>query len=260
VFTPPRRAPRADPPPPGEGKLGIVIAAIITTVAAMVVVGLLIRHLGGTAPRWLLILAFLSALPAQPVAFHFIRVPLHELFTQWIGPGALLTAITLCYAPVIEEPAKWFSLVLPSLRKALTPGNAIAVGLAVGLGFGVGEIWFLTERLARSPQLAALPFWQFSGFLLERLQVCFLHGAMVVLVFKRFAEGTSLWPAALLGVALHFFLNFPIFLAAINLPPFGREIWPLVLLAYVLLFTLGCAVWVLLMAQTAAPRDKAREA
>lgn len=240
--------------------MGIYIAAAITTVISIAAIGALIRHAGDSAPRWLLILAFLSALPAQPVAFYFIRIPLHELLTQWIGTGALLTAITLFYAPMIEEPAKWFSLVLPSLRRKLKLDNAVAVALAVGLGFGVGEIWFLAERLSRSPQIAALPFWQLGGFLLERIQVCFLHGAMIVLVFKRFAEGKSVWPAALLGIGLHFALNFPIFLAGVNVPPLGRAVWPLVLLAYLLLFTAACAVWVLRMAQDTRPRDNGKQA
>lgn len=240
--------------------MGILIAAIITTIVAIVVVGSFIRYLSGTAPRWLLILAFLSALPAQPVAFHFIRLPLHELLSQWIGAGALLTAITLFYAPVIEEPAKWFSLVLPSLRKALRPQNAVAVALAVGLGFGVGEIWFLAERFSRSPQLAGLPFWQFGGLLLERLQVCFLHGALIAWVFKRFSEGKAVWPAALLGIALHFLLNFPIFLAAVNVPPLGRMVWPLVMLGYVLFFTAACVLWVLRLTHPHPPRDKGEQA
>jgi len=240
--------------------MGIFIAAVITTVLAIAVVGALIRFLSPSSPRWLLILAFLSALPAQPVAFYFIRQPLHEALTQWIGAGAILTIITLLYAPVIEEPAKWFSLVLPTLRRRLKPENAVALALAVGLGFGTGEIWFIAEQLSKSPQLSALPFWQFSGFLLERLQVCFLHGALIALVFKRFAEGGSVWPAALLGVALHFALNFPIFLAAVNVPPLGRELWPLVILGYVLLFTVACIVWVLRLAQMPTPRDKGGKA
>lgn len=172
----------------------------------------------------------------------------------------LLTALSLFYAPMIEEPAKWFSLVLPSLRKHLTPKNAVAVALSVGLGFGVGEIWFLAERLSRSPQIAALPFWQLGGFLLERVQVCFLHGAMIVLVFKRFAEGRNVWPAALIGIALHFALNFPIFLAGVNVPPLGRVVWPLVLLGYLLLFTGACAAWVLRMTRGDRPRDNGGKA
>lgn len=240
--------------------MGIFIAAAITTAVAIAAIGLLIRHLSQSTDRGVLALAFLSALPAQPVAFHFIRLPLHEALAPWLGPGVLLTAIALLYAPLIEEPAKWFSLALPSLRKALKPENAVAVALAVGLGFGVGEIWLLAERLSRAPQIAALPFWQFGGFLLERLQVCFLHGALIALVFRRFAEGRSVWPAALLGVVLHFLLNFPIYLAGINVPPIGREIWPLVLLAYILLFTLVAFLAVLKLAGGAPARDKGGEA
>jgi RsiW-degrading membrane proteinase PrsW (M82 family) len=219
--------------------MGILIAAIITTVLAIVVIGLLIRKLAHTAPRWVLVLAFLSALPAQPVAFYFIRMPLHEQLMQWIGATSLLTAMSLFYAPLIEEPAKWFSLVLPSLRKKLRPENAVAIALAVGLGFGIGELWFIAERISRSPQFAVLPFYYFNGFLTERLMVCFLHGAMIALVFKRFAEGKSVWPAALLGVALHFLLNFPIFLSQINLWGLGAQIWGALLVIYVAVFTLA---------------------
>lgn len=239
--------------------MGIFIAALITTVLAVLAIGFLIRLLSKPGDHRLLILAFFFALPAQPVAYYFFRVPLHDFLSGWIGAGALLTAITLLYAPVIEEPAKWFALGLPSIKKATRPDNAVAVALATGLGFGVGEIWFLATQLSQSSQFAGLPLWHFGGFLLERLLVCFLHGAFVALFFKRFAEGHSLWPAALLGVALHFALNFPIHLAAINAPPLGREVWPLALLAYILLFTLLAFFFVLRLAQTPFPsgaRDK----
>jgi RsiW-degrading membrane proteinase PrsW (M82 family) len=224
--------------------MGILIAAIITTILAIAVIGLLIRHVAHSVPRWLLILAFLSAFPAQPVAYYFIRLPLHELLLQWIGAGTLLTAISLFYAPVIEEPAKWFSLVLPSLRRKLTPENAVAIALAVGLGFGVGELWFIAERGARAPQRAGLPFYHFNGFLTERLMVCFLHGAFIALVFKRYAEGRPVWPAALLGIALHFALNFPILLSQINLFGLGPHIWGFILVLYVASFTLAMFAFV----------------
>ncbi len=243
--------------------MGIFIAALITTVLAILAVGFLIKQISKTEDRRLLILTFFFTLPAQPIAYYFFRVPLHDLLTDWIGAGALLTTITLFYAPVMEEPAKWFALGVPSIKKGIRPENAIAVALAAGLGFGVGEIWFLATQLWQSSQLASLPFWHFGGFLLERLLVCFLHGAFVVLLFKRFAEGRSLWPAALLGIALHFALNFPIHLAAINVPPLGREVWPLALLAYILLFTLVAFLFVLRLGQTPSPssaRDKGSRA
>ncbi|HRF07844.1 MAG TPA: PrsW family glutamic-type intramembrane protease [Xanthobacteraceae bacterium] len=243
--------------------MGLLIAALITTVVSVATIGFLIVKLFPPAPRWLLVLAFLSALPAQPIAFYLIRLPLHEFLLQWIGPGALLIAISLCYAPLIEEPAKWFSLVLPSLRRHMTPKNAVSVALAVGLGFGTGEIWFIAERLARQPQIAALPFYAFQGFLLERLMVCFLHGAMIALLFKRFAEGKSLWWAALLGIALHFLLNFPIYLSQINLFRLGGNVWGLLLFVYVLLFTLAMFFYTYRLAKDGAvrpDRDKAGKA
>ena len=219
--------------------MGILIAAIITTVLAIVVVGLLIRKLSKREDRSVLILAFCFALPLQPLAFYFIRTPLHEVLTGWIGAGALLTAITLFYAPVTEEVAKWLALGVPSIRKALKPENAVAIALAVGLGFGTGELWFIAERLTRVPQFAGLPFYYFNGFLTERLMVCFLHGAFIALFFKRYAEGRAVWPAALFGVILHFALNFPIYLSAIDLFRLGPQIWGLLLVIYVAVFTLA---------------------
>ncbi len=224
--------------------MGIVIAAIITTVLAIVVVGLLIRKLSRREDRSVLLLAFFFALPAQPIAFYFFRVPLHEFLTGWLGAGILLTAISLFYAPLLEEPAKWLALGVPSIRKALKPENAVAIALAVGLGFGVGELWFIAERLARSPQFAGLPFYYFGGFLTERLMVCFLQGAFIALFFKRYAEGQSVWPAALLGIALHFFLNFPIYLASVNLLGLGQHAWGFILVMHVALFTLAMFVFV----------------
>lgn len=219
--------------------MGILIAAIITTILAIVVIGLLISKLSKPEDRRVLILAFFFALPAQPIVFYYFRLPLHELLTGLLGVGALLSAITLFYAPVTEEIAKWLALGVPSVRKALKPSNAVAIALAAGLGFGIGELWFIAERLARSPQLAGLPFYYFNGFLTERLMVCFLHGAMIALFFKRYAEGRAVWPAALLGIALHFALNFPIYLSSINLFGLGQNVWGLLLVIYVAVFTLA---------------------
>lgn len=224
--------------------MGILIAAIITTALAILVIGILIRKLSVREDRSALILAFFFALPAQPIVFYYIRLPLHELLLGLIGAGTLLNAISLFYAPVTEEIAKWLALGVPSLRKALKPENAVAIALSVGLGFGVGEIWFIAERLARSPHLANVPFYYFNGFLTERLMACFLHGAFIALFFKRYAEGRAVWPAALLAVALHFALNFPILFSQINLFGLGPQIWGLILVIYISLFTLVMFVFV----------------
>ena len=65
------------------------------------------------------------------------------------------------------------------------------LALAAGVGFGIGEIWFLAHALIRSPGYPDLPFWMFGGFVVERLEVCFLHGALLIPPFYALATGRS---------------------------------------------------------------------
>jgi hypothetical protein len=220
---------------------GIFIAAAITSAAALANAPIIAR-LAPREARGTLILAALVMLPMQPLAFYLVRIPLDGFLTATIGPGPLLTTISLFYAPLTEEPAKWLVLLLPAVRRALTREQAIAIALATGLGFGLGEIWFIAGRLARVPSVAVLPFWQFGGFFVERIIVCFLHGAFVAFAFLRLAEGRSFLPGALIGIVLHFALNLPILFIGIDLFGLGREVWGQIVFAWLLLVTGTLAV------------------
>jgi len=90
--------------------------------------------------------------------------------------------------------------------------------------------------------MAALPFYMFGGFLGERFMVCFVHGAFIAFAFKWLADGRSFWPGGLLGMTLHFALNFPIFLMAVDFGGIGRTAWTVVLQIYILVFTIALAV------------------
>ena len=138
-------------------------------------------------------------LPMQPLAFYLVRMPLHGLLTAFLGDGPLLTAVSLTYAPLTEEPAKWLVLLVPAVRRALTKERRSPSRSRPGSGLGLGEIRFIAERLHRVPTVAALPFWQFGGFLVERTIVCFLHGAFVAFAFARLAVGRAFLPGALIG-------------------------------------------------------------
>lgn len=235
--------------------LGITIAAAITTALVIAFYGYIIARMSAREDRSLLILAALVALPLQPLAFYLVRMPLHGLLNATLGVGALLTTLTLFYAPLTEEPAKWLPLLVPAVRRRLKPENAVALALAVGLGFGIGEIWFLAEQLARSPAFAALPFYAFNGFIGERAVVCFLHGAMIVFAYSRLAAGRSFIVGGLIGMALHFALNLPIFLAKIDLFGIGNVAWAIVLALWVPMFAIALGVVV-----TRLSRGRFREA
>jgi hypothetical protein len=221
---------------------GIYVAAAITTLAVIAFYGSLLLRRADADERRGMLLAFAIALPLQPLAFCFVRMPLHGVLLNTLGPGALLSTVALFYAPLTEEPAKWLVLLARPVRRRMTPANALAFALAAGLGFGIGEIWFIAHQLSYSAGIAALPFYAFGGFFGERFVVCFLHGAFVSFAFQRFAERRAFLPGGLIGMALHFALNLPIFLGAIDLFGIGRPAWQFITLGWIVAMTAGLAM------------------
>jgi hypothetical protein len=220
--------------------VGLTIAAGFTTALALCGLALLLAR---AEDRRSLTLAFILALPLQPLAFYAVRAPLDDMLKATFGFPSWVAVASLLYAPLTEEPAKWLAAALPMVRRAIAL-HPVAVALAVGIGFGIGEIWFLVHAIVNGPNYPDLPFWMFGGFVVERLEVCFLHGAFVALPFVALARGGSFWLGGLAGMALHFLLNFPVFLARMDMFGLGAA-WLSVLQLWVLASVVACAfmVW-----------------
>lgn len=224
--------------------MGIWIAAVITTILSAAFYGFLIYRLALPQDRRWLLLAALCALPLQPLALVLVRAPLHLLLLKTLGIGPVLTTITLFYAPLTEEPAKWLVLLIPFVRRGLTPGNAIALALAIGVGFGIGEAWFIASQIAQAPQAAGVPFYMFTGYLGERFAVCFVHGAFIAFAVRQLAEHRSFLLGGLLGMTLHFALNFPIFLIVLDPLGLGPVFWTRVSLLWFATMLFGLIAFV----------------
>jgi hypothetical protein len=193
-----------------------------------------------------MMLAFLIALPLQPLMIYALRLPVDGSLRSTYGIAAgWIAIVSLFYAPLTEEPAKWLTAAVPSVRRAIAD-DPVGVALAAGAGFGLGEIWFLTHALINSPSYPDLPFWMFAGFLFERLEVCFLHGVLLIPPFYALASGRSFLLGGAVGMAMHFLLNFPIYLASINLFGLGAN-WTPLLLLWVLLFVVLGALLILVL-------------
>ena len=217
---------------------GIYPAALITTVIALSVYGTIIWKMKSPVEKRWLWLAFLLVLPLQPLAFYLVRVPLNGLLVAKLGGSSRLYEwLTLCYAPLTEEPAKLLPLLVPFILRDIRRNNFVRYALAIGLGFGIGEIWFIAARIANLPQFASTPFWQFTGFLNERLMVCLLHGAFVSVALWRLRNKFLL--GVLGAMLLHFFGNFPIYLMQKNLFGLGKTVWSLIVNGWVGLYFLG---------------------
>lgn len=203
---------------------GIFIAAAITTAIVLLSYGIAICLLSAPTDRRLLLVACLLVLPLQPLVLYGLRLPVDRWLVAVLGhDSAVYQLITLWYAPLTEEPAKLLPLLLPFLRHRINSGNFIFFGLTLGLGFGVGELWMIAERIAQSPEFRDTPFFLFGGYMSERIIVCFLHGAFTSVVLAHLSRR---WAWGLVGaMILHFLTNAPLFLAAQDVGGLGKEAW-----------------------------------
>ena len=216
---------------------GIYVAALITTAIALALYGALLKRLSNPSDRRLLMLAFGLALPLQPLAFYLVRLPLDAWLVGWLGKDSgLYLFLTTLYAPLTEEPAKLLPLLVPLLYRNIRRENFVHFALALGVGFGIGELWFLAERVARAPEFAPLPFYMFGGFFAERLMVCLMHSAFTAVALRKLREN-FVW-GVLGAVCLHYLGNFPLFLAALDFGGLGKPAWQVILMFWVQLYFL----------------------
>jgi hypothetical protein len=75
------------------------------------------------------------------------------------------------------------------VRRMIDRSSALWIGMAFGMGFGVGEIWYLAWGFSIVPEFAGYPFYYFVGFISERVAVVFIHGVMTAVVVTGFMEG-----------------------------------------------------------------------
>src|ERR1043166_560980 len=192
---------------------GIYLTAVITTVIAAAIFGPLVHKLKMPANERLLWFAAALALPLAPLAYFFVRVPLDRWLVTHLGSTSTTYQwLTSLYAPLTEEPAKLIPLLIPAIRHDIRAANFVRYALAIGVGFGIGEMWFIADRIAHIPAFAAVPFYQFGGYVAERLMVCLFHSAFVSVALWQLRCRFALGFAG--AAALHWFGNFPLLLMA----------------------------------------------
>ncbi len=221
---------------------GIYVTAAISSAIAFLLFGCVLRNLRLPANERLLWLAFIIALPLQPLAFYLVRVPLdHWLHWQL---GATSTAYTLTktiYAPLTEELAKLIPLVVPAITRDINSRNFVRYAIAIGVGFAIGEMWFVAERIASEPSLSQLPFYQFGGYMGERMMTCVFHSAFVSIGLWQLNKQSRFLFGFAGAVFMHWLTNFPIFLMAWNVGGIGKEAWVIIIFS-MLVFELFSAL------------------
>lgn len=190
---------------------GLVLASLIAALMSIAVYGGALLWLARRDERPPLALAAIVAVPLTLLAYHLVREPIEQLFGV---PGGTLW-LRAILPPLIEEPAKLLPLLLPILARAVTRENAWRFGIALGLGFGIGEIILLVQLLQPVQAVLAAPWTALTGFISERYIVCLTHGAFTAAALTVWRSGRPFWQGLLAAMALHFLANLPIALASL---------------------------------------------
>ncbi|MHB1016994.1 MAG: PrsW family glutamic-type intramembrane protease [Coriobacteriia bacterium] len=122
-------------------------------------------------------------------------------------------------APVFEELIKAAPALIPSVRRRVeTTGDALWTGMALGMGFGLGEAIYLAWQVSASGAYGEYPWYAFTGFFGERLLVVFMHGMMTGLLFLIAKRGHPV-PGYLAAAGAHALLNSGAMLYQLGLAP-----------------------------------------
>jgi hypothetical protein len=191
--------------------MGVIPMAVVTVVTAAALWGGFLHAIGLRGARALLLL-LLVPLPLSALINILVKRP---LILGLVGPDsatidlsaqpAWTLAVLLFVAPFTEEAVKLIPLAIPAIaRLARAERGAARVGFGLGIGFGIGEALYLAFRVSADQRYTDTPWYAFTGYLIERLTACFIHGALTAIVVTRLNRP---WPAPLLGyavaVALH---------------------------------------------------------
>jgi hypothetical protein len=229
---------------------GLATAALIAALMSVAVYG---GTLAWSAPRReaaLLAAAAVAALPLAPLTYHLARLPLDMALTAALGAGAM-TWLRPLYAPLTEEPAKLLPLLLPWLANGTTRANAARVGMALGLGFGLGEIALVAGLVKATPAIATAPWPSLIGFISERYMVCLVHGAFTATALAMWRDRPhSLARGLVAAMALHLLANLPIALVPILVGDGATR--AAVMGLWLILFWSAAIVWLIALMRRAA--------
>jgi len=199
--------------PATEGLHPIYIAALIATATSALLWGGLAYWF--SKRKWMYLALMLITLPFSAIVNLWIKKPVYEFLLSSLDISELsmtspvwFLVFVLFLSPVTEEAVKLSPLLAKQVRRMIDRSSALWTGMGLGMGFGIGEIWYLAWGFSMVPGLAGYPFYYFGGFIWERVTVVFIHGVMTAVAVTAFTKrGKGLLTGYIGAVFLHAFTN-----------------------------------------------------
>ena len=239
--------------------MGIFVAALLATALGVWMGHALLRVWVGWDRCHLRVLAVtlffspaVNLLAKRPILAFLLRrfhLAYHPPAWPW-----WFAALGLLVVGVCEEGIKATPALFPTVREAVrSRGSAVPMALTIGLGFALGEIWFLAWSIYHSdPATARLPFYLLGGFIGERVFTIILHSFLILPALHGLLSGPGRFALGLAaGMLLHAFVDAVAALYQMKLV--GPELTGLLLLA----ITLGAAIPLYIYARYRASLNRA---
>lgn len=201
----------------------VVLSAVITTILMVFILLVVQRKLRLSGKIF-----FLTLVAALPLSYiiNQIKIPiLNNLFTSKVTSNSLTLVDGLLWVFIVgftEELIKFilFILIIQTLNHYSLKNykNTVVVAYCTGIGFGIGEIWYLVSLLLYySVPDANLIAW-LGGFGFERFFVTFGHAAMFMVIIYGYRKN-DVWTGIYLLAAMiiHALYDLPIILASIKI-------------------------------------------
>lgn len=191
----------------------ILPMAIITIAASGLLWGAFLYAYSGRTWRFVRIMVW--GLPLSAVVNLSVKSPVGQGVGALAGiePGMGLDTpvwflvFLFLLAPVFEEIIKAVPALVPSVRRhSTTPDDALWTGMALGMGFGIGEAAYLGWQVAVSGAYEQYAWFMFTGYFGERLVVALIHGLMTALFLRLAVRGRPV-KGYLAAVGTHALLN-----------------------------------------------------
>lgn len=240
--------------------MGPYIAAGLASFGLLALLGGLAYLEGGRGARFWPFLA--AALPLGLLATPLSEGASWKMFSATIGipnwrRGPLWGVLFLHFFPaVLKEAVKGLLLAVPAWRGWRESGRrALFAGFALGMGFGIGEMWYQAWRLGQGALLSSgEPFWRLlGGFGAQALLSTFFHAVASALL--SWGAYLGYWWWGYLGAAgLHALARLGTLLVQ-----WGR--WPVAAEGRWLMFSAGVALALLLwlLARSASAEEGASD-
>lgn len=222
----------------------MLTAAIIAFTFSLAVGGTTLRWITPREERWFIVACVVGTLPMCWVMYHGVRMPLDAGLQRMLGDGALLRWVRTAYAPLTEEPAKLWPLLLPLVRRRVTNESVGRYALALGMGFALGEIVTVAGLIiGHNAEIAGLPWYLLGGFIAERFLTCALHSGMTAAALAVWCRGRGLVMGLALAMLAHYCANFPITMAQRGWLGPNAELSQVLVFLWVISCAVASAIW-----------------